>query len=655
LAVLAHTPPAAAEYAAGAEPASATATDLGDRDSTAPALSADGRYVVFRTESALVAGTSPDPAEPFTSGIVRKDLLAGGVELVAPPGAGGATSISGDGRYVLFETTLPLSPGDANTRTDVYLRDMTRPLTDVDAYELVSSLDGPPRSPTYRAGGTAGRSGQQGFGLSRDGRTAVFWTGSQSNLPGGGAADTPRSQVFVRSLDSQQTRLVTRDKDDPTLPGTPVAPDSPVLPPELRNDPPPPQPVLSGDGTVVAWQDVDAGRQTRFLPGETPAISHYLWRDLAAGPTALARRVTGASDLDDPACPPGAQYLPSDVATGPCYGPFASSEAMPLDGTQPSSRPLSISDDGRRLVFISAARRRPYDAQFQRPGVYLVDMREGLSRKQGTSEPVSLSKAISELRPIQEAVISGDGRHIVFSSRNNAFDGPVPIGSFQSGELTATNVFVLDLDAAALERVTRGLDGGDYRGRLLDLRLGTYEDTGVQQLAASSDAGAIAFQADDGNLFVGDANGVKDVQVARRVAVADEPAVGGPPPAAGGAVEPVPVEPPIRPLPPVHPVIGYVQVAAGGVASLRIRVPAAGRVSARANGRAGRRRLAVGATSRTLAGAATVTLRLPPSAAARRALRRAPLAVTLQVRYRPLHGASSRASRRYTLARGAAR
>ncbi len=641
--LLAPAAPARAAYAPGATPASATPSELGDRDSTAPVISRDGRYVVFRTASAVLLGPLLDGAGSTASGLVRKDLLTGAVEPVAPLGAGGGASLSGDGRYVLFETALPLAAGDGNARTDVYRRDMTQPLAATGAYTLVSSLDGPPRSPTYRGGGVGGRTGRSGFGLSVDGQTAVFWTDSESTLPAGTRGFAPRAQVLVRRIDAQRTLLITRDKADPTLPGTPVAASG-----EFAGDATP-DPVLSGAGGAVAWEDTDPARQLAFLPGEPTQDAALLWRDVTAGPAAPPRRVTGIADPDDPACG-GGPYVVDPTAIGPCYGPFATSEAYDSAGNRPAHYALSISDDGLRVAFLSDAKRRPFDVAFQRRGLYVVDMRPGLSRKQATSEPIGLSRAISTERPIEEALLTGDGDHVVLTSKSDAFDGPKPLGTFQSGDLTATNVFVLDLAADAVERASRGLDGGDYVGPPLDpLTGGGTDDTFAQRLSATTDASAIAFQAGDGNLFVGDANGVTDVQVVRRAEAAPPS-----PPVAPPSAPSAPPLPHVRPLASVHPLIGVATVGPGGVATVTVDVPAPGRLDARAATRARGRALVLARVRRSLAHAQRVTLRLRPSRAARSALRAgATLKVGVRIVYRPRRGAVTRALRRYALAREA--
>ena len=91
---------------------------------TTPALSADGRYVVF---------LNPATLSDSVNQVWRADVDAGTVEFasLAPDGqsVGNATSwaptISADGRFVAFvSNTTNLVPGDNNRAQDVFLRDM---------------------------------------------------------------------------------------------------------------------------------------------------------------------------------------------------------------------------------------------------------------------------------------------------------------------------------------------------------------------------------------------------------------------------------------------------------------------------------------------------------------------------------------------------
>jgi hypothetical protein len=134
------------------------------------------------------------------------------------------------------------------------------------------------------------------------------------------------------------------------------------------------------------------------------------------------------------------------------------------------------------------------------------------------------------------------------------------------------------------------------------------------------------------------------VLVARR-ALAVPPAPGG------GLPAPSPVaasaDSPLRPLRARFPLVGYPRVNGRGVASIRVRVPSAGRLAARATGS---RNLAVDRTARRLRRAATVTVRLEPSRRVRRALARGRrVRVTARITFNPAAARSVSVTRRYTL------
>jgi hypothetical protein len=680
-ATAAAAPAAQAEYGPGAVPASERGNELGEAGSFAPALSADGRYVVFRTSSAVLLGEPASPEQFHTLGLVRKDLVSGELQHVAPaerasradgqpvdgsPDLSGELSISANGRFVLFTTTDQLAPGDTNAVADVYVRDMTRPLGDTSgdpafaAYELVSAVDGAVRAPAYIDPTIGSEAGARRAALSDDGRTAVFVAHGRTTLPTGDIRHgiTPPDQVFVRSLDARTTRLVTRDRQDPGMPGTPVPPDRSPGP-----APAAPDPQLSGDGTTVAWTATNATRMARFLNGEAADRQHLLWRDMSAGPAAPARRVTGVADPDDGACPPGFTYVESQTATGPCYGPLATGEAMDLGGSNPAAHPFALSDDGRRVALITLATLRPFEnAAASRPGaLYVVDMSPGVSRKAGTVRVASVPRAAFDVgNALGGTALSGDGRYAAFISREVAFQGPRPVGSFPTGPLDTHNAYMIDLAQGTVERITRAASGGDFSGppRAAD---GTTIDPALNNLSVADGGSAVAFNAGDGNLFRGDGNGATDVQVVRRTEDLGGSGSGRAPGAPPGAPPPDLSEPRLFPLPAIHPLIGDVRLTRSGVARVTVRVPAAGRLNAVASGRRGRRgrgrAVPVGKDAERVRRAMTVTLRVRPSKAAKRALRRRPhrLAVRMRIRYRPRLGRSTTATRSYRLGRRAAR
>jgi Tol biopolymer transport system component len=96
--------------------------ELGNNESNAASISADGRYVVFSSyASNLVRGDGNHKEDVF-----RKDLLTGEVFICSARRRGGngnssEGSISSDGRYVVFESdSNNLGPVDGNGYTDIY-------------------------------------------------------------------------------------------------------------------------------------------------------------------------------------------------------------------------------------------------------------------------------------------------------------------------------------------------------------------------------------------------------------------------------------------------------------------------------------------------------------------------------------------------------
>jgi YD repeat-containing protein len=104
-----------------------------DGASGAAVLSADGRWVAFESSAAnLVAGDSNGLKDIF-----RRDRVSGQTSRVSVDSAGGqadaacsAPAISGDGRHVAFHSAATnLVPGDANGKSDVFVRDLRKGTT----------------------------------------------------------------------------------------------------------------------------------------------------------------------------------------------------------------------------------------------------------------------------------------------------------------------------------------------------------------------------------------------------------------------------------------------------------------------------------------------------------------------------------------------
>jgi Tol biopolymer transport system component len=148
-------------------------------DSYAPAISADGRFVAFRSDAANLSDTI-DPG--LQVDILLRDRRAGvttpvsvGTDGTEPPGRSGGPSLSGNGRFVAWSSDATnLLPGDATGSEGVFLQDRWTGVT-----ALVAAR---------------GNGGSDAPAISANGRVVAF-TSDATNLVAGDANHT--SDVFV--------------------------------------------------------------------------------------------------------------------------------------------------------------------------------------------------------------------------------------------------------------------------------------------------------------------------------------------------------------------------------------------------------------------------------------------------------------------------
>ena len=261
-------------------------------DSTSPAISADGRYVVFESQATnLVAGDDNGGTDVF-----RRDLVNGTTELVSwnfagtAPASGWSTkpSISANGRLVAFQSTAAdVVANDGNTHADAFVRDMQADATEQvnpsefqGAYAPRITPDG--RYVVYDRGAmepwrrdlqtgeqvraiwgtgvTPPNSNAYNYGISADGRYVLF-TSSASNLPVPDAGGNPG--VYVSDLQAGTIVLASRGSNGLWV-GNAGAP------------------ALSGDGRYVTFQ---TSMTAAGEPVDDGRVDVYL-RDLQANTTA---------------------------------------------------------------------------------------------------------------------------------------------------------------------------------------------------------------------------------------------------------------------------------------------------------------------------------------------------------------------------------
>lgn len=229
-------------------------TASGNAPSRFPAMSADGRFVVFESYATDLAANDSN----LYRDVYVRDRAAGVTVLASVNRAGatggnpsntvGAPAISADGRYVAFASAASdLVTGDANGRTDVFLRDLEARTT-----TLVS------RNSTGTSGGN---DDSQNPVVSADGRFVAFQS-LATDLTGAGDSNG-RPDVFVRDVQRGVTALASSNAA-----GTASANDGSAAA------------ALSADGQVVAFQSAatdlvagDANRLTDVFvyPGAFPA------------------------------------------------------------------------------------------------------------------------------------------------------------------------------------------------------------------------------------------------------------------------------------------------------------------------------------------------------------------------------------------------
>ena len=168
-----------------------------DQSSSQPAISANGRFVAFVSVAAnLVPGDTNGVGDVFvhdllTSTTRRVSLATGGFQ--AETGASTGPALSGDGRYVAFDSgASDLVPNDTNEASDAFVRDRR---------------SGTTRRVNVGPGGIQSN-GQVGgrVAISADGRLVAFNSNATNLVPG----DTNGTyDVFIHDRDTDTTRRVS--------------------------------------------------------------------------------------------------------------------------------------------------------------------------------------------------------------------------------------------------------------------------------------------------------------------------------------------------------------------------------------------------------------------------------------------------------------
>lgn len=249
-----------------------------------------------------------------------------------------------------------------------------------------------------------GMANSLGASLSADGQRLVFY--SASNLDGSNADHS--FDIFAFDRSSGQTRALSQFAGGPLAGGHQT-------------------PVLSGDGSTVVYQGYETQTNGTVL---FRSLSGSFAGGLASALTSLGGFHSG--DISDD----GRRVLLDISNVGlVLFDRQAGTQQLVAGG---NGLAFGLSGDGRRVV------RQSFNG-----AISVIDVDTGTVR--------ALSAATAG-GAFFDAAISGDGRHVAFTTSLN------PLGGNADGNIEA---FVMDLDSGLLRQITHSTDSRNLRGLAL--------------------------------------------------------------------------------------------------------------------------------------------------------------------------------------------
>lgn len=232
--------------------------------STAPRISADGRFVAFTSQATnLVTGDTNGTLDVFVRDLVNGTTTRVSVDSaeVESNGNSSATFISADGRYVAFHSDATnLVAGDSNGAVDVFIRDTQAGTT------VRASLD---------SVGTQGNSDSVGAIVSSDGNLVAFYSDA-TNLVAGDSNGL--GDIFLKNLQDGSIQRVN-------LSGTNQQADN-LTGPDIDMTP---------DGRFVSFASL-AGN---LVTNDTNGFADVFLRDTVAGSTFRASLSSNSTQVTD--------------------------------------------------------------------------------------------------------------------------------------------------------------------------------------------------------------------------------------------------------------------------------------------------------------------------------------------------------------------
>lgn len=235
------------------------AEGIGNGASTSPVVSGDGRVVVFAT---IARNLHPDDTNALRD-LLAWDRESGAMDWVsrpepgADPGISQAPVVSHDGRWVAFESSAALVGSDVNSSADIYLRDR-----ETGSLTLVS----------IGLSGAAGSGVSTSPSISADGRFIAFVSSASDLVP---EASNGQVHVYVRDrVNGTTERVSVATSGEQAAAGSA-------------------RPRISGDGRFVAFQNT----ASNLDPVGTGAGAKIFLRDRQEKVTRLATRTPDGTPI----------------------------------------------------------------------------------------------------------------------------------------------------------------------------------------------------------------------------------------------------------------------------------------------------------------------------------------------------------------------
>ncbi|MEP6955459.1 MAG: hypothetical protein ABI883_01435 [Chthoniobacterales bacterium] len=237
-------------------------------------ISSDGRYVAFfSAANTLVPNDTNSSYDVFvrdlqTNTTSRVSLNSTGGQ--GEQGSGGHIDISGDGRFVVFESAAEnLVNNDSNSRTDIFVRDRQTSLT---TRVSINSNGGQANNDCYEPR------------ITSDGRFVVFRSLAGNLVTGDG---NNRNDVFLRDRQTSTTKRISMSNNGGAINGDAVTP------------------AISNDGRFVIYES----NATNIVP-DTNGVHDIFLRDRQLNKNALVSLANDGSQGDL------SSFVPSISGTG---------------------------------------------------------------------------------------------------------------------------------------------------------------------------------------------------------------------------------------------------------------------------------------------------------------------------------------------------